>query len=157
MTPEKRDKYYQSKYGITLAEYDAMLAFNDGRCWICLWRPGPEHNRLAVDHDHAIEKIKVIVFRDIQGQYHAYDEKKHFSTVNPASSRDIAVKAIKHQLKRLSVRGLVCWKCNSLLKKANDVFRTLHRAASYINRYHNEGTPVVRGPDEKNSQPYCCF
>ena len=51
-----RDRYYRKTYGITLAEYDAMLEDQAGRCFICMKAPGKV--RLAVDHDHAIEKKK---------------------------------------------------------------------------------------------------
>lgn len=53
---EEPDRYlnyrYQSLYGITLAEYEAMLAAQDGGCAICGHVPSGDEPRLAVDHDH---------------------------------------------------------------------------------------------------------
>lgn len=47
----ERDRYLRRKYGITLEEYDAMLAAQDGVCAICR-RPPTEGVSLHVDHDH---------------------------------------------------------------------------------------------------------
>ena len=43
-------KPYRHKYGITLAQYEAMLEHQSGGCAICE-RP-PAARRLSVDHDH---------------------------------------------------------------------------------------------------------
>lgn len=51
MTPTRRDKYLQQKYGITEAIYTAMLKHGDGKCWICKRAPLPGKN-LNVDHQH---------------------------------------------------------------------------------------------------------
>jgi hypothetical protein len=140
MTPEQRDKYYQRKYGITLAEYEKLLALGDGGCWICSWKPQEHHNRLAVDHDHKIEKTPVKAFRVLTG-WRAY-ASEIFKTPELHANRADAVKEVKRQLLRRSVRGLVCWNCNSLLKKAKDCWETLNHAARYIARFEDQGTPV---------------
>lgn len=44
-------------FGITLADYDAMLEAQGGGCAIC-GKPRDKHYRLAVDHDHASGKIR---------------------------------------------------------------------------------------------------
>lgn len=41
-----------ARYGITTAEYDALLKRQGGRCAICARRP--KTRRLAVDHDHTL-------------------------------------------------------------------------------------------------------
>ncbi len=49
-----RNAMYRNKYGITLADYDALLASQGGTCRICRRPPStikPDKN-LAVDHDH---------------------------------------------------------------------------------------------------------
>lgn len=47
------DTRYRREFDITLEEYEAMLAEQGGRCFIC--RKKPAKRRLAVDHDHNIE------------------------------------------------------------------------------------------------------
>jgi hypothetical protein len=51
-----RDLYYQKVYGITLAEYNAMLLAQGGVCAIC--EDAPEKKRLAVDHDHETGELR---------------------------------------------------------------------------------------------------
>lgn len=51
-TRETWEKQLMRKFGMTGAEYDAMLAIQGGVCAIC-GLPCPSGNRLAVDHDHA--------------------------------------------------------------------------------------------------------
>ena len=45
------------KYGLTVAEFEAMLAAQDGLCMICGKPPKPDGvraaSRLHIDHDHA--------------------------------------------------------------------------------------------------------
>lgn len=43
-------------YGITGEEYDALLRFQGGRCYIC--RRIPRTKRLAVDHDHKTGEVR---------------------------------------------------------------------------------------------------
>lgn len=43
-------RHVERTYGITAAEYQALLETQDGRCAIC--RRLPRRRRLAVDHDH---------------------------------------------------------------------------------------------------------
>lgn len=46
------DYRLRKTYGITLAEYDRVLAYQGGACAICKRVPAPGKPRLAVDHDH---------------------------------------------------------------------------------------------------------
>ncbi len=57
-----RDNSYRKnlalRYGITLAQYDAMAEAQDGRCAICGEQP---EKRLRVDHDHATGVIRELL------------------------------------------------------------------------------------------------
>jgi len=53
--PDKvRAKEFKRKYGLTIAQYDAMLKLQNGVCAIC-GNP-PKTRRLAVEHDHGPSK-----------------------------------------------------------------------------------------------------
>lgn len=47
----QRDKYLLRTYGITEAQYLALLKYQGGACFICNAPPKPGKN-LQVDHDH---------------------------------------------------------------------------------------------------------
>jgi hypothetical protein len=47
-----RDRHLVRTYGITVVEYDAILAEQKGACWICKNKPKKGQRRLAIDHRH---------------------------------------------------------------------------------------------------------
>lgn len=49
----------QSKYGLTIAQYEQMLTNQDGACAICGKLPGKV--RLAVDHNHTTGKVRKLL------------------------------------------------------------------------------------------------
>ena len=48
-------RIYAQKYGLTLEEYELLLEGQNFGCYIC--RKRPQRRRLAVDHDHELEKL----------------------------------------------------------------------------------------------------
>jgi hypothetical protein len=54
------DAHFQRSYGITLEEYNRMLAEQGGGCGICGARKGGKYEgeRLHVDHDHATGRAR---------------------------------------------------------------------------------------------------
>lgn len=46
------------KYGITRDEYDAILAYQEGRCAICQRAPRAKDPGLAVDHHHRTGQVR---------------------------------------------------------------------------------------------------
>lgn len=52
----KRDTYLRKKYEITEEEFQHLLTFQEGGCWICGRKP--KTGSLNVDHDHKIQKEK---------------------------------------------------------------------------------------------------
>lgn len=59
LEPIKRDIDYRRRYGITLVEYDVMLAGQDGNCALC--GEPPKKIRLSVDHDHDTGAIRQLL------------------------------------------------------------------------------------------------
>jgi len=55
----RRSAELQSKYGITIEDFDEMLRNNDYKCSCCntIW-PGGKYNRFNCDHDHDTGKIR---------------------------------------------------------------------------------------------------
>lgn len=51
-----KERHLKTLYGISLADYDALLAAQNGRCAICFDLPGAR--KLAVDHCHQTGKIR---------------------------------------------------------------------------------------------------
>jgi hypothetical protein len=58
-----RDHILKKKYGITRAEYDAMLLSQNGVCAICK-QTCSTGKSLAVDHNHETDKIRALLCRD---------------------------------------------------------------------------------------------
>jgi hypothetical protein len=56
----QRAGHLMRKYGMTIEQYDAMLASQGGGCFIC-GRPRREDISLHVDHDHSTGKVRGIL------------------------------------------------------------------------------------------------
>lgn len=56
----ERAGHLMRKYGMTIEQYDAMLAAQGGGCFIC-GRPPREDISLHVDHDHSTGKVRGIL------------------------------------------------------------------------------------------------
>ena len=54
----KRASHYKSTYGITIEDYDRMLAEQGGKCAICPRTNPVNGGRFHVDHDHNTGKIR---------------------------------------------------------------------------------------------------
>ncbi len=55
----ERGRQYRLKYGITIEQYDAMLAIQDGRWKVCgTVTPGRRTQYFSVDHDHVTGKVR---------------------------------------------------------------------------------------------------
>lgn len=138
-----RDGYLKRKFGRTEAEYNQALAEQNGVCKCCGRPPGAK--ALHVDHDHKIEKWK-IVSQKISGTWYAWPDGFYLTALGSFSSRlhfgesgrtkSLAISAVKAKLKRLSVRGLLCWQCNTGLKKYQDDHERLTKAGAYLLEYN---------------------
>ena len=57
-----RGKHLEYKYGITHADYEEMLAKQEGCCAVCgIEEKYCEHSRLAVDHDHETGEVRALL------------------------------------------------------------------------------------------------
>lgn len=123
-------------FGITLDEYNIRLADQNGVCKICK-RP-PNKVRLAVDHDHKLDRIKIKTSITKDRHY------KGFATaVAPngkviqffAATRKLAKIAVHLVLRKMSIRGLLCVNCNRGLQKFYDKPERFEAAALYLREF----------------------
>ena len=54
---KEQERHLIRKYKITLADYEAMLKRQNGKCAIC-GKPEPENKRLDVDHCHKTNQVR---------------------------------------------------------------------------------------------------
>ena len=72
-TTRTRARYLERTYGITLEQYDALLAQHEGGCWVCGRKP--KKRRLHVEHDHRTGRIRGLAdFRCNLLLQHAHDD-----------------------------------------------------------------------------------
>jgi len=134
-----RDKYLQKKYGITEAEYNVQLERQEGVCYICKRPPGAKP--LHVEHDHAVEKWKVLSQKLAKGVWKAWPAPPGVPTsrlgfYELAETKPLALAKVRARLKRMSCRGLVCWPCNKGLAVFRDSAFRLVRAGGYVAEYN---------------------
>lgn len=59
-----RERHLIRKYGVSLAQYDAMLKVQDGKCAICMAPEAEQHNGVFhVDHCHATGQVRGLLCR----------------------------------------------------------------------------------------------
>jgi len=54
----QRERFFQYKYGIAVADYDAMLKAQGGGCAICGMASEENGRYLAVDHSHGTGQVR---------------------------------------------------------------------------------------------------
>lgn len=140
-TEKETNRRLLKKYGITLEHYNMMLNAQGGRCKIC-GRP-PFDRRLAVDHDHKLVKLKVITKR-VSNSWLA--SAIGWFCKGYGGSKNEAIQNCREGLKIASIRGLICYKCNTslgkLAYKGTENPKWLRAAADYLEAYDrrlNEG------------------
>ena len=134
-----RDRYLRKNFLISEEEYLKALRKNGGVCSVT-GNP-PTTKSLAVDHDHKIERWKIVSVKEDNIWYSSpqgadtgtcplrlqFFENDRLKQVSRAK--------VKARLKRLSVRGILCWKANTGLKKWDDNSGDMRQAADYIDNY----------------------
>jgi hypothetical protein len=54
-----RARHLMKNYGMTIEQYERLLAKQDGHCALCLaWRPSAHRSSLYVDHDHETGAVR---------------------------------------------------------------------------------------------------
>lgn len=59
----KLRSHLERTYGITLEEYDQMVADQDNKCYLCGEEPSDVYGRLVVDHSHTTGKVRKLLCR----------------------------------------------------------------------------------------------
>jgi hypothetical protein len=120
MTPEEKrlDQYYLRKFGWTLAQIDAMFALQGNVCKICGRPPGIR--RLNVDHDHAFDRVKLFIERLPDWNWAAFLDDHSASAIAIGLTRKEARANGKRELRRRSVRGGLCLRCNKGIQMFED-------------------------------------
>jgi hypothetical protein len=66
-----REDWLKTAYGITAAEFNAMVAAQGGRCFLCRRRPV---QRLCVDHCHDTEMLRSLLCRRCNTGFGCFDD-----------------------------------------------------------------------------------
>ncbi len=56
-----RERHLFTKYGLTVADYDAMYAAQNGRCAICGGPPSESFRYFSVDHNHETGEVRALL------------------------------------------------------------------------------------------------
>lgn len=147
---QHRDDYLKKTYGISLDEHNKLLESQGGLCGICREQRKEGAKNFAVDHDH-----KALYFRidskkengiwtallSTEQDENCYCAPSYYmrATMHSGKTKSEAIRSLRKELKRLSVRGLLCFKCNTLLRKLYDSARIAHNASIYLARHQTEG------------------
>lgn len=153
MTPEEKllDQRYRRVFNWTLAEVDAMFALQNNRCACCGRLPGVR--RLNVDHDHAFDRVKPIVafYFELSGRKKIWQaagqDPKNFWWAGFGDKRAEAVKRFRAIMRRASVRGGLCLRCNKGFQMFEDSkvpmspAERFDRAATYFRNFAQKVGP----------------
>lgn len=121
-------------YGRNLAWYNEQFEKQNRGCAVC--GDGPGTRRLHVDHDHKWKQIKIKSVRSNGGWCaDAWYCGHHYSScwIKKAD----AVRDVREDLKRESVRGLLCHRCNRAMILLRDNPGLLRIAAGYLEDFQN--------------------
>lgn len=148
LTPEQRDQAANTRllrtYGITLHDYNSLLAAQGGKCAIC--RKPMGETRLHTDHCHRFAKqYKVAAHKVDTGSgkmWFAFTQHRSGSNILASfyaeamlRSHSEAIRKVKQFIKARTVRGLLCMHCNRGLRYFFDRPDNFERAAAYLRSF----------------------
>src|SRR5689334_12215602 len=96
-----------AKYGLSEEQWRALLAEQDGVCYVC--HKIPKSGRFCIDHEH------VAGFR-----------------------------AMSPSLKRMYIRGILCWTCNHLYVGRGITLVRARRVVEYLERHERRKRDVLQ-------------
>jgi hypothetical protein len=132
-TDIKRDKYLSKKYAISLSWYNIKLVEQNGGCAIC-HKPPKEGKSLHIDHDHKIAKLELKIVKQ-KGAWVVMSPD--FCSIIRGVPRKAVVDSARRVILRRSIRGLLCWSCNTALQKFRDDPDKMESSAKYIRDYQS--------------------
>jgi len=136
MNRKAESKRQQRLYGITLEEKEKQIVEQGGVCAICGRPPGKKN--LSTDHAHSYRYIKIVVERgDWETSYMwraRFIIREQGVSVYGQTYLD-AVRQARRFIKRESVRGQICWTCNTALQKFRDNPDLMDKSAAYIRKF----------------------
>jgi hypothetical protein len=140
---ERRDAYLKGAYGIGIDGYNQRFEEQNRACGVCK-EPPKEGKNLHVDHDHKWKYFKLETEKqpDKQWTSRLAEQQEEFCAkayrngyVGIGKTKSQAIKAMRQELKRLSVRGLLCFKCNTSIRKLYDNAIIAENIAIYLKKH----------------------
>ena len=131
-----RDGRLFRTYGIREVEENRELRRQQGKCRIC----GKSHNvkgeklTLCVDHDHKARWLKCESMK-VRDRWEACTWYMDETFRGSGRTKSAALRDVRQQLKRRSVRGLICWPCNRAIRAFSDDPVKLRAAAEYLEQH----------------------
>jgi hypothetical protein len=122
----------QARYGVGLDWYYEQLDKQDGGCAIC--GSTPKSRKLHIDHDHSWTKVKADS-RKMDDGWKSSAEYKGKVFRGEGHTKSEALRRVKAQLKRASVRALICFPHNKGLQVFRDDPSHLRAAAKYLENH----------------------
>lgn len=145
MTPDEKklNSYYLNKFGWTWVEVEALFKRQNNCCYICHRPPGDR--RMAVDHDHAYDRVKIRARKMTDGRWAVGADEPQLNVLIEFYGHDKKAlrKMVRLSLRARSVRGRLCMRCNKGIQMFEDSKAPLtpaerfDRAAKYFRNFRS--------------------
>lgn len=136
-------KRLEKKFGRNLEWYDRQLESQGGGCKLC--GSTEKTRRLHVDHDHSWTKVKIETKKLSSGKWQASAVYRGMEYTCFSDKRNLAIQDVKSYLKRDSVRGLLCFRCNKFIVGFGGP-EILRKAADYLEAHQGVRNEAINPP-----------